>query len=98
MENKEFFDTLKIRPVGLTREQILVRVRCGWALRKVPSNPPLLPQASAKGINLRSFADGTLGVSLDETVTETDLYDLMDLFYPDTTMVREKRRGESRCC
>ncbi|MBL9140872.1 MAG: aminomethyl-transferring glycine dehydrogenase [Phycisphaerae bacterium] len=36
--------------------------------------------AAAKRINLRSFADGTVGVSLDETVTPVDVQDLADAF------------------
>ena len=32
------------------------------------------------GINLRSYPDGTVGVALDETVTDDDLADLVDAF------------------
>jgi glycine dehydrogenase len=40
----------------------------------------VLSAAAAKRINLRSFADGSIGVSLDETVTPADLQDLVDVF------------------
>ncbi|MFM7808960.1 MAG: aminomethyl-transferring glycine dehydrogenase, partial [Planctomycetota bacterium] len=36
--------------------------------------------ARAKRINLRAYADGTVGASLDETVLPTDLQDLLDCF------------------
>lgn len=49
---------------------------------------PLHWQAYAAGINLRSFEDGDIGVSLDETVTQEDLHDLLRLFYPDSNLVR----------
>ncbi|MEM1117936.1 MAG: aminomethyl-transferring glycine dehydrogenase, partial [Bacteroidota bacterium] len=34
----------------------------------------------AYGINLRAYADGTVGVALDETVTDADLADLVEAF------------------
>lgn len=37
-------------------------------------------RAEAKRINLRYFADGDVGVSLDETVRESDIDDLLDVF------------------
>jgi glycine dehydrogenase len=40
----------------------------------------VLAAAAAKRINLRPFADGTLGIALDETVTERDLDDLLACF------------------
>jgi glycine dehydrogenase len=40
----------------------------------------VLDAAAAKRINLRAFADGTVGVTLDETVTPADLKDLLDAF------------------
>jgi len=39
-----------------------------------------LAAAVAKGINLRDFGDGTVGVSLDETTTRADLADLLSVF------------------
>ena len=39
-----------------------------------------LAAALAKGINLRDFGDGSLGVSLDETVEVQDLHDLVAVF------------------
>ncbi|MFO0961548.1 MAG: aminomethyl-transferring glycine dehydrogenase [Phycisphaerales bacterium] len=40
----------------------------------------VLAAAAAKRINLRDFGDGSLGVSLDETVTPADLQDLAEVF------------------
>ncbi|MBL8735496.1 MAG: aminomethyl-transferring glycine dehydrogenase, partial [Planctomycetes bacterium] len=42
--------------------------------------PKALAAALAKGINLRDFGDGSLGVSLDETVEVQDLHDLVAVF------------------
>ncbi len=39
-----------------------------------------LAAALSKGINLRDFGDGSLGVSLDETVEPQDLHDLVAVF------------------
>jgi glycine dehydrogenase len=39
-----------------------------------------LAQALQKGINLRDFGDGSLGVTLDETVEQQDLHDLFAAF------------------
>ena len=36
--------------------------------------------ARARRINLRAYSDGTVGISLDETVLPTDLQDLLDCF------------------
>ncbi len=52
-------------------------------LRVVPkgmSADDVLAAARAKGINLRRFDDGAVGVSLDETVTPRDLADLVAIF------------------
>jgi glycine dehydrogenase len=43
----------------------------------------ILGKALAAGINLRSFADGDVGVSLDETVGDADLADLARVFGAD---------------
>ena len=52
-----------------------LRVDCG---NQLESN--LLEIAVEKGINLRSYGDGTIGVALDETVTAEDLDDLFSIF------------------
>ncbi len=44
------------------------------------STQDILKAATAKRINLRQFSDDTIGVSLDETVTKADLYDLLEIF------------------
>ena len=40
----------------------------------------LLAKAAALGINLRRISDSSVGISLDETVTELDLHDLASIF------------------
>lgn len=40
----------------------------------------LLQRAVSRGINLRKVSDDSIGISLDETVTEEDLQDLLTLF------------------
>jgi len=40
----------------------------------------VLGAAQTRKINLRAFDDGSVGVALDETVTEADLRDLLELF------------------
>jgi glycine dehydrogenase len=45
----------------------------------------ILRAAAERGINLRDFGDGTLGISLDETTTRDDLTRLFDAFTPRPT-------------
>ncbi|NND72072.1 MAG: aminomethyl-transferring glycine dehydrogenase [Rhodothermales bacterium] len=52
-----------------------VRVDCG---NQLATN--LMEIARDSGINLRAYGDGTIGVSLDETVTAADLDDLFAVF------------------
>jgi len=40
----------------------------------------VVESAAARGVNLRDFGDGTVGVSLDETVTAEDLRNLLPAF------------------
>ncbi|MEX2582872.1 MAG: aminomethyl-transferring glycine dehydrogenase [Gemmatimonadota bacterium] len=40
----------------------------------------VIERAAERGINLRRFDDASIGISLDETVTEADLVDLLALF------------------
>ncbi|MEM7201629.1 MAG: aminomethyl-transferring glycine dehydrogenase [Planctomycetota bacterium] len=40
----------------------------------------VLAAAEQRGINLREFGDGTLGVALDETVRQQDVVDLVEVF------------------
>jgi glycine dehydrogenase len=58
---------------GAFFDTIRVRVK-GTTADKV------LEAARARRMNLRSFADGSIGVALDETVLPTDLQDLLDCF------------------
>lgn len=51
-------------------------------LRVTPASgaKTVLATAQAKGINLRQYDDGDLGIALDETVDEADLRDLLAVF------------------
>lgn len=49
-------------------------------IKPADSQDAIKRRAVEKEINLRYFADGTVGVSLDETVTEKDLDDLLWVF------------------
>ncbi|MCR9246795.1 MAG: aminomethyl-transferring glycine dehydrogenase [bacterium] len=51
-------------------------------LRVRPKNgsDAVIQAATAAGINLRDFGDGSLGITLDETVDEHDLVDLLTAF------------------
>ncbi|KAM6182198.1 glycine dehydrogenase (decarboxylating), mitochondrial [Erethizon dorsatum] len=51
-----------------------LKVQCGCSLKEV------LARAAQRQINFRLFEDGTLGISLDETVNEKDLDDLLWIF------------------
>uniref|UniRef100_A0A8C5P4X0 Glycine cleavage system P protein n=1 Tax=Jaculus jaculus TaxID=51337 RepID=A0A8C5P4X0_JACJA len=51
-----------------------VKVHCGCAVKEV------LSRAAQRQINFRVFEDDTLGISLDETVNEKDLDDLLWIF------------------
>ncbi|KAM7330081.1 glycine dehydrogenase (decarboxylating), mitochondrial [Alexandromys fortis] len=51
-----------------------LKVQCGCSVKEV------LGRAAQRQINFRLFEDGTLGISLDETVTEKDLDDLLWIF------------------
>ncbi|XP_069482026.1 glycine dehydrogenase (decarboxylating), mitochondrial [Ambystoma mexicanum] len=51
-----------------------LKIQCGCAVQEV------LDRAAQRHVNLRINSDGTLGVSLDETVTEKDLDDLLWIF------------------
>ena len=47
---------------------------------KGTTSAAIIAHATSLKINLRSFADGSLGVTLDETVTTNDLQDLLSCF------------------
>jgi len=63
-----------------------LRIRPG-----APDREVILDRAQAARINLRSFDDGTLGVTLDEAVEVEDLQDLMGLFAPDGSQASSAR-------
>ncbi|XP_002742419.1 glycine dehydrogenase (decarboxylating), mitochondrial-like [Saccoglossus kowalevskii] len=67
-----------------------IKVHCGTDRQTV------LDRAQEKQINLRTFEDGTFGISLDETVKEEDMDDILWVFGSDSTsaMVAESM-GES---
>jgi len=52
--------------------------------------------AEQKEINLRYFTDGTIGIALDETVTEQDLDDLMSIFGSNATITKVRHRRTIR--
>lgn len=49
-------------------------------VRPADSVSEVLSRAQKLGINLRDFGDGTIGVSLDETVTREDVIDILRAF------------------
>ncbi|XP_006740872.1 glycine dehydrogenase (decarboxylating), mitochondrial [Leptonychotes weddellii] len=51
-----------------------LKIQCGCSVKEV------LDRATQRQINFRLFEDGTLGISLDETVNEKDLDDLLWIF------------------
>nr|XP_033781749.1 LOW QUALITY PROTEIN: glycine dehydrogenase (decarboxylating), mitochondrial [Geotrypetes seraphini] len=69
-----------------------LKIRCGCAAQEV------LERASQRHINLRVYGDGMLGVSLDETVTERDLDDLLWVFACESSaeLVAESMGDEAR--
>ncbi len=67
--DKSFFDTLRVR---VPREPGKV-VEC------------ILAEAVRQGMNLRAYADGSLGVSLDETATLDDVETIARLFGAEAT-------------
>ncbi|XP_044533164.1 glycine dehydrogenase (decarboxylating), mitochondrial [Gracilinanus agilis] len=70
-----------------------LKIQCGCSLKEV------LDRAAQRQINFRLFGDGTLGISLDETVTEKDLDDLLWIFGCESSAelvaesMGEERRG-----
>ncbi|GAB1302317.1 Glycine dehydrogenase (decarboxylating), mitochondrial [Apodemus speciosus] len=70
-----------------------LKVQCGCSVKEV------LGRAAQRQINFRLFNDGTLGISLDETVTEKDLDDLLWTFGCESSAelvaegMGEERRG-----
>lgn len=70
-----------------------LKVQCGCSVQEV------LGRAAQRQINFRLFDDGTLGISLDETVTEKDLDDLLWIFGCESSAelvaegMGEERRG-----
>ncbi|NJM18721.1 MAG: aminomethyl-transferring glycine dehydrogenase [Richelia sp. RM2_1_2] len=47
------------------------------------SKEEILQRCQVQKINLRIFDDNSLGISLDETTTERDVLDLLEIFLPD---------------
>ncbi|XP_069889333.1 glycine dehydrogenase (decarboxylating), mitochondrial [Dipodomys merriami] len=70
-----------------------LKVQCGCSVKEV------LARAAQRQINFRLFEDGTLGISLDETVNEKDLDDLLWIFGCESSAelvaesMGEERRG-----
>lgn len=53
----------------------------------------LRKKAEEKRINLRYFEDGTVGIALDETVSESDLSDLLSIFGCEKKMDEVNKRN-----
>jgi len=98
VEDFHYFDTLRVRPVGLTAQDVL---RAGWerelnlrphyslqeSLQERSSPSPGLPRSQdgdADGEKRGSGLrpDGTLGIALDETTTPNDVLDILACFLP----------------
>ncbi len=55
----------------------------------------VLHNAAAKGINLRDYGDGSVGISLDETVDAKDLHDVLAVFGGSAHHLLEKTRPQA---
>jgi glycine dehydrogenase len=71
--DEPFFDTVHVLACGGLRQQ-------SSETREQTPALQILRSADEARINLRVFPDGTLGVSLDETTTESDVQDLLRVF------------------
>uniref|UniRef100_A0A674KGT3 glycine dehydrogenase (aminomethyl-transferring) n=1 Tax=Terrapene triunguis TaxID=2587831 RepID=A0A674KGT3_9SAUR len=69
-----------------------LKIQCGCAVKEV------FDRAGQRHINFRIYSDGTIGVSLDETVTERDLDDLLWIFGCESSseLVAESMGEETR--
>jgi glycine dehydrogenase len=70
-----FFDTIRIKPQGMTVADVL-------------------QGALGRGINLRDFGDGTVGIALDEGVLPADVNDLFAVFGGEGEVSAEKLASE----
>ena len=64
------------------------------AIKTGEKTDSILLLASKKGINFRKIDENTIGISLDETVSQTDLEDIALLFNPEIKLDRQ----ESSAC
>ena len=90
VETFDFFDTLRVRPVGLSAQDVL---SAGWE-RELNLRPHYRrPERSAAApghsenedlghANPGLVPDGTLGIALDETTTPDDVLDILACFLP----------------
>jgi len=70
VEEFDFFDTLRVRPVGSSAQEVL---SAGWERAlNLRSHYRATPEGQAP--------DGTLGISLDETTTPDDVLDILACF------------------
>ncbi|MCR9092755.1 MAG: aminomethyl-transferring glycine dehydrogenase [bacterium] len=70
VEDFDYFDTLRVRPVGLSAQDVL---SAGWE-REL--NLRAFYRQGAEGVE----PDGSLGISLDETTTPDDVLDILSCF------------------
>lgn len=73
--NDSFFDTLKISSMN-TDSSIQLKIRS---------------IAEKKRINFRYFKDGSIGIALDETVSEKDLNEIVSVFNPGTQSIASRQ-------
>jgi glycine dehydrogenase len=82
VEDFDFFDTLRVRPVGLTAQNVL---SAGWE-REINLRPHYLRPGNLRPQNERppgsTIPDGTLGIAIDETTTPDDILDILACFLP----------------
>jgi len=75
IDDAPFFDTLKIR---FPKADSIFSAQAAKA-------------AQAKGLNFRDFADGSIGISVDETTTSEDIFAIIDVLIDATGFGKEFR-------
>ena len=76
IENALFFDTLRVRPVGLSMPEIL---SAGWE-RELNFRTHYLTSVGKANSHESMVPDGTIGIALDETTTADDVLDILMAF------------------
>jgi len=83
--DEPFFDTLRVRPVGRSTQEVLsagwereLNLRTHYTSNAANASPPPIVADDA-----RREPDGTLGIALDETTTPDDVLDILACFAPE---------------